>query len=157
MGVGVVLEGKCAFRIGCVQIVSFVFLKEWLWDIWSTSRLVSHLRLHGEGAQIWLQDISGNVVVYITTCLHVSYVLDFNLVSVQRIIKWKTYSMFSVPSVAPQNVTVHVNESMLLVRWEPPPPDKINGILQGYDVIVNDGIYVNKVSCFLVIYRWGKF
>lgn len=47
--------------------------------------------------------------------------------------------------MAPQNVTVHVNESMLLVRWEPPPPDKINGILQGYDVIVNDGKYVNKI------------
>ncbi|KAK2852951.1 hypothetical protein Q7C36_008152 [Tachysurus vachellii] len=50
-----------------------------------------------------------------------------------------------VPSVAPQNVTVHVNVSMLLVRWEAPPPDKINGILQGYDVLVDDGIYVNKI------------
>ncbi|XP_017320153.1 tyrosine-protein kinase Mer isoform X1 [Ictalurus punctatus] len=57
----------------------------------------------------------------------------------------QTNTTEGVPSVAPQNVTVHVNESMLLVRWEPPPPDKINGILQGYDVIVNDGIYVNKI------------
>ncbi|MCI4376703.1 hypothetical protein PGIGA_G00191410 [Pangasianodon gigas] len=50
-----------------------------------------------------------------------------------------------VPSVAPQNVTVHVNETMLLVRWEAPPPDKINGILQGYDVLVDDGKNVNKI------------
>ncbi|XP_060781351.1 tyrosine-protein kinase Mer [Neoarius graeffei] len=50
-----------------------------------------------------------------------------------------------VPSVAPQNVTVRVNESMLLVRWEAPPPDKINGILQGYDVLVNDGKDVSKI------------
>lgn len=57
----------------------------------------------------------------------------------------------SVPSVAPQNVTVRVNASMLLVRWEAPPSDKINGILQGYDVLVNDGKNINKVSCFLVI------
>lgn len=65
--------------------------------------------------------------------------------------KEKTYSLFSVPSVAPQNVTVRVNESMLLVRWEAPPPDKINGILQGYDVLVNDGKDVSKVSCSLVV------
>lgn len=52
----------------------------------------------------------------------------------------------SVPSAAPQNVTVHVNESMLLVRWKAPPPNKINGILQGYDVLVDDGKYVSKVS-----------
>ncbi|TTI76919.1 Tyrosine-protein kinase Mer [Bagarius yarrelli] len=50
-----------------------------------------------------------------------------------------------VPSAAPQNVSVRVNESMLVVRWEAPPPDKINGILQGYDVLVDDGKYVNKI------------
>ncbi|KAI5108594.1 tyrosine-protein kinase Mer, partial [Silurus meridionalis] len=50
-----------------------------------------------------------------------------------------------VPSVAPQNVTVYLNESMLLVRWKAPPPDKINGILQGYDVLVNYGKNVNKI------------
>lgn len=61
------------------------------------------------------------------------------------------YSLFSVPSVAPQNVTVRVNESMLLVRWEAPPPDKINGILQGYDVLVSDGKLDHKVSYFASI------
>ncbi|KAM9477990.1 tyrosine-protein kinase Mer [Clarias gariepinus] len=50
-----------------------------------------------------------------------------------------------VPSVAPQNVTVRVNGSMLLVRWKAPPPDKINGILQGYDVWVDVGKSVKKI------------
>ncbi|XP_017558145.1 tyrosine-protein kinase Mer [Pygocentrus nattereri] len=50
-----------------------------------------------------------------------------------------------VPSVAPQNVSVHVNESMLVIRWKPPPADKVNGILQGYDININDGKHVNKI------------
>uniref|UniRef100_A0A8C1K305 C-mer proto-oncogene tyrosine kinase a n=1 Tax=Cyprinus carpio TaxID=7962 RepID=A0A8C1K305_CYPCA len=37
-----------------------------------------------------------------------------------------------VPSEAPQNLTVHVNNSMLMIRWEAPPPDKLNGILSVY-------------------------
>ncbi|XP_072533606.1 tyrosine-protein kinase Mer isoform X2 [Salminus brasiliensis] len=49
------------------------------------------------------------------------------------------------PSVAPQNVSVHVNESMLVIRWKAPPADKVNGILQGYDVIINDGKHTNKI------------
>uniref|UniRef100_A0A8C5HPU7 receptor protein-tyrosine kinase n=1 Tax=Gouania willdenowi TaxID=441366 RepID=A0A8C5HPU7_GOUWI len=40
-----------------------------------------------------------------------------------------------VPSVYPRNVTVQLNESWLVIRWKPPPADKINGILKGYDVI----------------------
>uniref|UniRef100_A0A8C1RHT6 receptor protein-tyrosine kinase n=1 Tax=Cyprinus carpio TaxID=7962 RepID=A0A8C1RHT6_CYPCA len=51
-----------------------------------------------------------------------------------------------VPSEAPQNLTVHVNNSMLMIRWEAPPPDKLNGILQGYDVTIKHGTHTNKVS-----------
>uniref|UniRef100_A0A8C2L2L7 receptor protein-tyrosine kinase n=1 Tax=Cyprinus carpio TaxID=7962 RepID=A0A8C2L2L7_CYPCA len=51
-----------------------------------------------------------------------------------------------VPSEAPQNLTVHVNNSMLMIRWEAPPPDKLNGILQRYDVTIKHGTRVNKVK-----------
>ncbi|XP_036429522.1 tyrosine-protein kinase Mer [Colossoma macropomum] len=50
-----------------------------------------------------------------------------------------------VPSVAPQNVSVHVNESMLVIRWKPPPADKVNGILQKYEININDGKHMNKI------------
>ncbi|XP_019125781.2 tyrosine-protein kinase Mer [Larimichthys crocea] len=50
-----------------------------------------------------------------------------------------------VPSVYPRNVTVQVNESWLVISWKPPPDDKINGILQGYDVIVRHGTQVIKI------------
>nr|XP_057914441.1 tyrosine-protein kinase Mer [Doryrhamphus excisus]XP_057914442.1 tyrosine-protein kinase Mer [Doryrhamphus excisus]XP_057914443.1 tyrosine-protein kinase Mer [Doryrhamphus excisus] len=50
-----------------------------------------------------------------------------------------------VPSVYPRDVTVQLNGSWLVVRWRPPPDDKINGILQGYDIIVRHGAHVNKV------------
>ncbi|XP_061546563.1 tyrosine-protein kinase Mer [Phycodurus eques] len=50
-----------------------------------------------------------------------------------------------VPSVYPRNVTVHLNETWLVIRWKPPPDDKINGILQGYDIIVRHGTQVNKI------------
>ncbi|XP_051506694.1 tyrosine-protein kinase Mer-like isoform X2 [Myxocyprinus asiaticus] len=50
-----------------------------------------------------------------------------------------------VPSEAPQNLTVHINNSMLMIRWEAPPPDKLNGILQGYDVTVKHGTHTNKI------------
>uniref|UniRef100_A0A8C1FBC2 receptor protein-tyrosine kinase n=1 Tax=Cyprinus carpio carpio TaxID=630221 RepID=A0A8C1FBC2_CYPCA len=50
-----------------------------------------------------------------------------------------------VPSEAPQNLTVHVNNSMLMIRWEAPPPDKLNGILQGYDVTIKHGTHTNKI------------
>lgn len=53
---------------------------------------------------------------------------------------------FSVPSVYPRNVTVQLNESWLVISWKPPPDDKINGILRGYDVIVRHGAQVTKVS-----------
>ncbi|XP_067277738.1 tyrosine-protein kinase Mer [Pseudorasbora parva] len=50
-----------------------------------------------------------------------------------------------VPLDAPQNVTVYVNNSMLMIRWEAPPPDKLNGILQGYDVTIKHGTHSNKI------------
>uniref|UniRef100_A0A8C5B0D7 receptor protein-tyrosine kinase n=1 Tax=Gadus morhua TaxID=8049 RepID=A0A8C5B0D7_GADMO len=50
-----------------------------------------------------------------------------------------------VPSVYPRNVTLRLNETMLVVRWKAPPSDKINGILQGYDVIVKHGTRESKV------------
>ncbi|XP_047458990.1 tyrosine-protein kinase Mer [Mugil cephalus] len=50
-----------------------------------------------------------------------------------------------VPSVYPRNVTVQLNESWLVITWKPPPDDKINGILRGYDVIVRYGTQERKV------------
>lgn len=50
-----------------------------------------------------------------------------------------------VPLEAPQNLTVYVNNSMLMIRWEAPPPDKLNGILQGYDVTIKHGTRTNKI------------
>ncbi|KAK9541715.1 hypothetical protein VZT92_001737 [Zoarces viviparus] len=49
-----------------------------------------------------------------------------------------------VPSVYPRNVTAQLNESWLVIRWKPPPDDKINGILRGYDVIVRHGTHIYK-------------
>lgn len=63
--------------------------------------------------------------------------------------------MPSVPSSYPRNVTVQLNESWLVIKWKPPPEDKINGILQGYEVIVKRGTDEDRVSkinvafCFL--------
>ncbi|XP_061766470.1 tyrosine-protein kinase Mer isoform X1 [Nerophis ophidion] len=53
-----------------------------------------------------------------------------------------------VPSVYPRNVTVQLNESWLVIRWKPPPDDKINGVLQGYDIIVRHGVQVNRVHSY---------
>ncbi|KAM4730461.1 tyrosine-protein kinase Mer [Anableps anableps] len=50
-----------------------------------------------------------------------------------------------VPSGYPRNVTVQLNESWLVIKWKPPPEDKINGILRGYDVIVRHGADQDKV------------
>ncbi|XP_077073551.1 tyrosine-protein kinase Mer [Siphateles boraxobius] len=50
-----------------------------------------------------------------------------------------------VPLEAPQNLTVSVNHSMLIIRWEAPPPDKLNGVLQGYDVTIKHGTRTNKI------------
>ncbi|XP_033835675.1 tyrosine-protein kinase Mer [Periophthalmus magnuspinnatus] len=44
-----------------------------------------------------------------------------------------------VPSVYPRNVTVHLNESLLVIKWKPPPDDKINGVLNGYNIIIRHG------------------
>lgn len=53
-----------------------------------------------------------------------------------------------VPSVYPRNVTVHVNESSLVIRWKPPPEDRINGILKGYDIIVRHGGQMNMIHSY---------
>ncbi|XP_068580867.1 tyrosine-protein kinase Mer [Cebidichthys violaceus] len=53
-----------------------------------------------------------------------------------------------VPSVYPRNVTAQLNESWLVIRWKPPPDDKINGILRGYDVIVRHGTHMNKIHSY---------
>uniref|UniRef100_A0AAY4E0I6 receptor protein-tyrosine kinase n=1 Tax=Denticeps clupeoides TaxID=299321 RepID=A0AAY4E0I6_9TELE len=61
----------------------------------------------------------------------------------------KTKTTEGVPSEGPRIVSVQQNESVLVIRWEPPPYDKINGVLQGYDIIIKHGInetYTNKVS-----------
>ncbi|KAK0149835.1 Tyrosine-protein kinase Mer [Merluccius polli] len=50
-----------------------------------------------------------------------------------------------VPSVYPRNVTLRLNETVLVVKWRPPPADKINGVLRGYDVIVRHGTQVRKI------------
>ncbi|XP_026882556.2 tyrosine-protein kinase Mer isoform X1 [Electrophorus electricus] len=50
-----------------------------------------------------------------------------------------------VPSGAPLNVNIHVNGSMLLIQWKAPPPDKVNGILKGYDIFIHDGKHMNKI------------
>uniref|UniRef100_A0A3Q2NZI2 receptor protein-tyrosine kinase n=1 Tax=Fundulus heteroclitus TaxID=8078 RepID=A0A3Q2NZI2_FUNHE len=50
-----------------------------------------------------------------------------------------------VPSGYPRNVTMQLNESQLVIKWKPPPEDKINGILRGYDVIVRYGGSQEKV------------
>ncbi|KAA0718345.1 Tyrosine-protein kinase [Triplophysa tibetana] len=50
-----------------------------------------------------------------------------------------------VPSEAPQNLTVQVNNSMLRIRWEAPPPDKLNGVLQGYDITIKHGTQTRKI------------
>ncbi|XP_014898077.1 tyrosine-protein kinase Mer [Poecilia latipinna] len=50
-----------------------------------------------------------------------------------------------VPSSYPRNVTVQLNESCLLIKWKPPPEDKINGILRGYEVIVKHGTDEDRV------------
>ncbi|XP_072292604.1 tyrosine-protein kinase Mer [Eucyclogobius newberryi] len=44
-----------------------------------------------------------------------------------------------VPSVYPRNVTVQINESSLMIKWKPPPDDKINGVLNGYNIVVRHG------------------
>uniref|UniRef100_A0A671K5X3 receptor protein-tyrosine kinase n=1 Tax=Sinocyclocheilus anshuiensis TaxID=1608454 RepID=A0A671K5X3_9TELE len=61
-----------------------------------------------------------------------------------------------VPSEAPQNLTVHVNNSMLMIRWEAPPPDKLNGILQRYDVTIKHGTRTNKVSTWVCSFCFVK-
>uniref|UniRef100_A0A8C6UVC4 receptor protein-tyrosine kinase n=1 Tax=Neogobius melanostomus TaxID=47308 RepID=A0A8C6UVC4_9GOBI len=44
-----------------------------------------------------------------------------------------------VPSVYPRNVTVYQNESSLVIKWKPPPDDKINGVMNGYNIVIRHG------------------
>ena len=45
----------------------------------------------------------------------------------------RTYS--DVPSEPPQNVTLEiVSASSIIVKWEPPPDDALNGIITGYKI-----------------------
>ncbi|XP_044068926.1 tyrosine-protein kinase Mer [Siniperca chuatsi] len=70
-----------------------------------------------------------------------------NEVGASPVTMWiQTNTTEGVPSVYPRNVTVHLyNESSLVISWKPPPDDKINGILRGYDVIVRHGTEVDKI------------
>ncbi|XP_037534350.1 tyrosine-protein kinase Mer [Nematolebias whitei] len=66
-----------------------------------------------------------------------------------------------VPSIYPQNVSVHVNESWLVIRWKPPPEDKINGVLRGYEVIVRHDtdhktVHTNTTVAFVPVTDFNK-
>jgi protein sidekick len=51
--------------------------------------------------------------------------------------------MFTVPEAPPGNVKVEaLNSTAVLVRWEPPNPQKINGINQGYKLQAYQGIWL---------------
>ncbi|XP_076830010.1 tyrosine-protein kinase Mer [Brachyhypopomus gauderio] len=50
-----------------------------------------------------------------------------------------------VPSAPPLNVSINLNGSTLVIQWVAPPPDKVNGILKGYDVLVHDGKDMKKI------------
>ncbi|XP_024152795.1 tyrosine-protein kinase Mer isoform X2 [Oryzias melastigma] len=50
-----------------------------------------------------------------------------------------------VPSVYPRNVTVQLNESWLMIKWRPPPEEKMNGVLRGYEVVVKYNTQSSKV------------
>ncbi|XP_031434447.2 tyrosine-protein kinase Mer [Clupea harengus] len=61
----------------------------------------------------------------------------------------RTRTPEGVPSEPPRNVSVLLNESVLVIHWAPPPTDKINGVLKGYDVIIKHGVnstHMNKIS-----------
>uniref|UniRef100_A0A8C9VE27 receptor protein-tyrosine kinase n=1 Tax=Scleropages formosus TaxID=113540 RepID=A0A8C9VE27_SCLFO len=60
-----------------------------------------------------------------------------------------------VPSVAPHNLTVEPNGSVLVVRWESPPADQMNGIFQDYEVLVRQGERVKKVSLTDIVFFLG--
>ncbi|XP_051233244.1 tyrosine-protein kinase Mer isoform X1 [Dicentrarchus labrax] len=66
-----------------------------------------------------------------------------------------------VPSVYPRNVSVELNDSWLVITWKPPPDDKINGILRGYDVIVRHGtqvdtIHSNSTMAFVAVQEFNS-
>ncbi|XP_008281206.1 tyrosine-protein kinase Mer isoform X2 [Stegastes partitus] len=60
----------------------------------------------------------------------------------------QTNTTEGVPSVYPRNVTVQLNESWLVIKWKPPPDDKINGVLRGYDIIIRYGTQEKKVHSY---------
>ncbi|CAG09482.1 unnamed protein product, partial [Tetraodon nigroviridis] len=78
------------------------------------------------------------------TCYNIS-VSCSNEVGASPFTAWiQSNTTEGVPSVFPRNVTVRLNGSRLLVTWKPPPDDKINGILRGYEVIVRHGPNMDK-------------
>ncbi|KAI1894553.1 hypothetical protein AGOR_G00116970 [Albula goreensis] len=50
-----------------------------------------------------------------------------------------------VPSVPPHNLTVRLNDSVLVVKWDGPPTEKMNGVLKGYEVIIRQGKHTSKI------------
>ncbi|XP_053292607.1 tyrosine-protein kinase Mer [Pleuronectes platessa] len=69
-----------------------------------------------------------------------------NEVGVSPVSRWiQSNTTEGVPSVYPRNLTIQLNESWLVIRWKPPPDDKINGILRGYDVILRHGMQEKKI------------
>uniref|UniRef100_A0A669CKS5 receptor protein-tyrosine kinase n=1 Tax=Oreochromis niloticus TaxID=8128 RepID=A0A669CKS5_ORENI len=53
-----------------------------------------------------------------------------------------------VPSIHPGNVTVQLEGSSLVIRWKPPPSDKINGILRGYGEECFTGSFSERKTLF---------
>ncbi|KAG9344420.1 hypothetical protein JZ751_011090 [Albula glossodonta] len=50
-----------------------------------------------------------------------------------------------VPSMPPHNLTVRLNDSVLVVKWDGPPTEKMNGVLKGYEVIIRQGKHTSKI------------
>lgn len=53
--------------------------------------------------------------------------------------------LFPVPTAPPTKLSVQLNETLLVIQWGAPSPDRVNGILRGYDIVVTQGQQVNKV------------
>ena len=46
---------------------------------------------------------------------------------------------FAVPSDSPSNTTgVALNSTHVYLSWDPPPPDEINGVIQGYRINITE-------------------
>jgi neogenin len=52
-----------------------------------------------------------------------------------------------VPSAAPQNVSVDaLSSTSIIVRWEPPPEDSLNGVVTGYKIRYRQGKLAHAVA-----------